>query len=70
MLQSDTADKLEWLKEVKESHGSVEVNAMTQASNINARGIYRVGYIAKDDNQTTHKVSTGYMMHCFIELCS
>ena len=42
-LQHDTCRHLDWLKNVKESHGSVEVNAISQAKAINARGIYHVG---------------------------
>ena len=40
----DTKRHLQWLKNVKESHGSVEVSALAQASSINSSGIYRVGY--------------------------
>lgn len=42
-FQDDTCRHLDWLKNVKESHGSVEVNAISQAKAINARGIYHVG---------------------------
>ena len=37
-----TNQHLQWLKDVRESHGSVEVNALQQAANINARGRYIV----------------------------
>ena len=43
VFQHDTCRHLDWLKNVKESHGSVEVNAISQAKAINARGIYHVG---------------------------
>ena len=43
VFQQDTCRHLDWLKNVKESHGSVEVNAISQAKAINARGIYHVG---------------------------
>ncbi|KAL6038048.1 hypothetical protein STEG23_019389 [Scotinomys teguina] len=36
----DSARNLEWLKTVKESHGSVELSSLTLATAINNRGIY------------------------------
>ncbi|KAG9334572.1 hypothetical protein JZ751_007508, partial [Albula glossodonta] len=36
----DTARHLEWLKTVKESHGSVELSSLSLASSINQRGVY------------------------------
>ncbi|XP_058845819.1 E3 ubiquitin-protein ligase rnf213-alpha-like isoform X2 [Acipenser ruthenus] len=36
----DTARHLEWLKTVKESHGSVELSSLSLASAINEKGIY------------------------------
>ncbi|XP_012308178.2 E3 ubiquitin-protein ligase RNF213 isoform X2 [Aotus nancymaae] len=36
----DSARNLEWLKNVKESHGSVELSSLTLATAINQRGIY------------------------------
>ncbi|PNJ88407.1 RNF213 isoform 3, partial [Pongo abelii] len=36
----DSARNLEWLKTVKESHGSVELSSLTLATAINQRGIY------------------------------
>ncbi|XP_037593188.1 E3 ubiquitin-protein ligase RNF213 [Cebus imitator] len=36
----DSARNLEWLKNVKESHGSVELSSLTLATAINKRGIY------------------------------
>eukprot|EP00064_Thunnus_orientalis_P007838 superscaffoldBa00000892_g7860 len=43
----DTARHLEWLKTVKESHGSVEFSSLSLATSINERGIY----IIKAQNQ-------------------
>ncbi|XP_046581771.1 E3 ubiquitin-protein ligase rnf213-beta-like, partial [Haliotis rubra] len=40
---------LNWLKEVKKSHGSVEVTSLTQAGQINNRGMYKIGNL--DDIQ-------------------
>ncbi|XP_029582376.1 E3 ubiquitin-protein ligase rnf213-alpha isoform X4 [Salmo trutta] len=36
----DTARHLEWLKTVKDSHGSVELSSLSLAKSINTRGIY------------------------------
>ncbi|XP_064179527.1 E3 ubiquitin-protein ligase rnf213-alpha-like [Anguilla rostrata] len=36
----DTARNLEWLKTVKESHGSVELSSLSLASAINKKGLY------------------------------
>ncbi|XP_045076975.1 E3 ubiquitin-protein ligase rnf213-alpha-like isoform X2 [Coregonus clupeaformis] len=36
----DTARHLEWLKTVKDSHGSVELSSLSLASAINSKGIY------------------------------
>ncbi|CAN0131609.1 unnamed protein product [Rangifer tarandus platyrhynchus] len=36
----DSARNLEWLKTVKESHGSVELSSLSLATAINSRGIY------------------------------
>ena len=40
MFQVDTARHLEWLKTVKESHGSVELSSLSLASSINTKGTY------------------------------
>lgn len=39
-FQRDTARHLEWLKTVKDSHGSVELSSLSLASAINTKGIY------------------------------
>uniref|UniRef100_A0A3B4X7H2 RING-type E3 ubiquitin transferase n=1 Tax=Seriola lalandi dorsalis TaxID=1841481 RepID=A0A3B4X7H2_SERLL len=38
----DTARHLDWLKTVKESHGSVEFSSLSLAKSINERGIYTI----------------------------
>ncbi|XP_077384207.1 E3 ubiquitin-protein ligase rnf213-alpha-like isoform X2 [Festucalex cinctus] len=38
----DSGRHLEWLKTVKDSHGSVELSSMSLASAINSKGIYRI----------------------------
>ena len=43
MQQIDTSRQLEWLKGVKDSHGSVAMSSFMQAEAINARGVYEVG---------------------------
>ncbi|XP_053426621.1 E3 ubiquitin-protein ligase RNF213 isoform X2 [Nycticebus coucang] len=38
----DSARNLEWLKTVKESHGSVELSSLSLATAINSKGIYEI----------------------------
>ncbi|CAJ1075083.1 E3 ubiquitin-protein ligase rnf213-alpha [Xyrichtys novacula] len=38
----DSARHLEWLKTVKDSHGSVELSSLSLASSINSKGIYLI----------------------------
>lgn len=40
--QRDTARHLDWLKSVKESHGSVELSSLSFATAINERGVYSI----------------------------
>lgn len=47
-FQRGTYENLDWLKSVKKSHGSVEVNSLCQAEAINAGGVYVVGYPEAD----------------------
>nr|XP_046247516.1 E3 ubiquitin-protein ligase rnf213-alpha-like isoform X2 [Scatophagus argus] len=42
MKLRDTARHLEWLKTIKESHGSVEFSSLSLATSINERGIYTI----------------------------
>ncbi|XP_077022284.1 E3 ubiquitin-protein ligase RNF213 isoform X2 [Tamandua tetradactyla] len=44
----DSARNLEWLKTVKESHGSVELSSLSLATAINSRGIYVIKAPMKD----------------------
>ncbi|XP_067164464.1 E3 ubiquitin-protein ligase RNF213 isoform X2 [Apteryx mantelli] len=53
-----SAQHLEWLKTVKESHGSVELSSLSLAAAINSRGIYTVK--APADGQ---KVSLDNVLH-------
>lgn len=45
IFQVDTSRHIEWLKNVKHAHGSVEVTSLSQAEAINSLGIYCVGNI-------------------------
>ncbi|XP_053149440.1 E3 ubiquitin-protein ligase RNF213 [Hemicordylus capensis] len=38
----DSARYLEWLKTIKESHGSVELSSISLAATINSKGIYKI----------------------------
>ncbi|KAL7397817.1 hypothetical protein ABVT39_028331 [Epinephelus coioides] len=54
----DTARHLEWLKTVKESHGSVEFSSLSLATSINERGIYTI----KGQNQKKLALETSLML--------
>jgi hypothetical protein len=47
-LQLDTNRQLEWLKSVKQAHGSVEVTSLSQSKAINSKGIYCVGRVKNE----------------------
>lgn len=47
-MQKDTSYHLEWLKEVKDSHGSVATSSLMEAKAINEKGEYRVGCLSED----------------------
>ncbi|KAM5149392.1 E3 ubiquitin-protein ligase RNF213 [Callospermophilus lateralis] len=44
----DSARSLEWLKTVKESHGSIELSSLSLATAINSRGIYEIRAPTRD----------------------
>ncbi|XP_041354587.1 E3 ubiquitin-protein ligase rnf213-alpha-like [Gigantopelta aegis] len=44
----DTCRFLQWLKEVSQSHGSVEVTSLSQAGMINSKGVYRIGNLTRE----------------------
>ncbi|XP_075066136.1 E3 ubiquitin-protein ligase RNF213 [Mixophyes fleayi] len=48
----DSARHIEWLKTVKESHGSVELSSLSLATAINKKGIYVI-QAPKDNNKVT-----------------
>ncbi|XP_052083737.1 E3 ubiquitin-protein ligase rnf213-alpha-like [Mytilus californianus] len=43
-----TYENLEWLKSVKKAHGSLEVDVLSQAETLNAKGVYKIGYSGGD----------------------
>ncbi|XP_022796393.1 E3 ubiquitin-protein ligase rnf213-alpha-like isoform X3 [Stylophora pistillata] len=45
----DTSRHLEWLKTVKESHGSVAMTSLAQAKIINSSGVYVVGHLDNEN---------------------
>ncbi|XP_071112725.1 E3 ubiquitin-protein ligase rnf213-alpha-like isoform X2 [Haliotis cracherodii] len=59
----DTSRHLRWLKEVKQSHGSVEVTALTQASMINTRGLYRIGNLNNLDTVSDMMLNNVISLH-------
>ncbi|XP_032900200.1 E3 ubiquitin-protein ligase rnf213-alpha-like isoform X1 [Amblyraja radiata] len=60
----DSARYLEWLKTLKECHGSVETSSMSLAAAINNKGIYTVGNI---EPQHKGKLSLGDVLR--LHLC-
>ncbi|XP_077980164.1 E3 ubiquitin-protein ligase rnf213-alpha-like [Glandiceps talaboti] len=54
----DINKHFEWLKGIKESHGSVETSSLSQAEAINSNGIYTVGNITKESKDTIESVIT------------
>ncbi|XP_029455051.1 E3 ubiquitin-protein ligase RNF213 isoform X2 [Rhinatrema bivittatum] len=52
----DSARHLEWLKTVKESHGSVELSSLSLATAINRKGIYIIGAPAEGQKVTPDSV--------------
>lgn len=54
-FKRDTAHHLEWLKTVKDSHGSVELSSLSLASSINKKGIYLIS--APREKKVLHKSS-------------
>lgn len=55
--QRASAQHLEWLKTVKESHGSVELSSLSLAAAINSRGVYVLR--APADGQKVRSLSSG-----------
>lgn len=54
--QHDSARNLEWLKTVKESHGSVELSSLSLATAINDKGVYVIR-APKDSQKVSHPAS-------------
>ncbi|XP_068759451.1 E3 ubiquitin-protein ligase rnf213-alpha-like isoform X4 [Montipora capricornis] len=51
----DTSRHLEWLKTVKESHGSVAMTSLVQAEMINSSGVYVVGRLNCEQDSGSEK---------------
>ncbi|KAK2553290.1 E3 ubiquitin-protein ligase rnf213-alpha [Acropora cervicornis] len=51
----DTSRQLEWLKTVKESHGSVAMTSLVQAEMINSSGVYVVGRLHREQDSRSEK---------------
>ncbi|KAL3881507.1 hypothetical protein ACJMK2_027939 [Sinanodonta woodiana] len=68
----DTNRNLEWLKTVKQAHGSVEVTSLAQAKAISSKGIFRVGALNTIKNITKGMVfdSLRRLANVFIKLNS
>ena len=49
---------------MKESHGSVEVNALASAREINDKGIYSVGNLSTSSQSACRKVCCSVVMIC------
>lgn len=47
-LQEDTSRHMDWLQNVKTSHGSVAMSSLMEAKTINEHGIYSVGCLNED----------------------
>lgn len=44
VFQRESTRLLNWLKDLKETHGSVEQSSLSLASSINAHGVYHIGW--------------------------
>ncbi|XP_068731195.1 E3 ubiquitin-protein ligase rnf213-alpha-like [Montipora capricornis] len=53
----DTSRHLQWLKTVKESHGSVAMTSLVQAQMINSSGVYVVGKFLQQDSHEEDRLS-------------
>ncbi|XP_041354575.1 E3 ubiquitin-protein ligase rnf213-alpha-like [Gigantopelta aegis] len=64
----DTCCFLQWLKEVSQSHGSVEVTSLSQAGMINSKGLYRIGNLTRETApphlDLNHVISLHVMPDC------
>ncbi|XP_053396335.1 E3 ubiquitin-protein ligase rnf213-alpha-like isoform X2 [Mercenaria mercenaria] len=58
----DTNRQLQWLKEIKKAHGSVEVTSLMQAEAINANGIFTVGKNAWKRERVAQKTDETLMV--------
>lgn len=83
IFQADTNCQLDWLKDIKEAHGSVEVTSMMQMEAINSDGTFTVGRRASDKHRkdvllelndlvnlicTCHYTCSGIAYTCIFEI--
>uniref|UniRef100_A0A3B3YP08 RING-type E3 ubiquitin transferase n=1 Tax=Poecilia mexicana TaxID=48701 RepID=A0A3B3YP08_9TELE len=61
----DSARHLEWLKTVKDSHGSVELSSLSLASAINNKGIYLISARDVKKLQIPEEHDEGRQMRCY-----
>ena len=47
---------MNWLKEIVRSHDSVAKSSLLDAQAINQKGVYRIGYITKDESAARHSL--------------
>jgi len=53
--QEETAHKMDWLEQIKASHGSVEENALMITRAINENAKLCIGHINEENNRTVFK---------------
>lgn len=67
-MQEESNRVVNWLKEIKESHGSVEVTSLKQVDAIKERGVFKVGSSGKNitsKHQLVRKFAIGDI-HFFV----
>lgn len=67
ILQETSNQYLNWFKDIKESHGSVEVTSLKQVDAIKDRGIFKVGYPG-DAVKRKHQLVKYEILICLIHL--
>lgn len=67
-FQRESTRLLDWLKMLKETHGSVEQSSLSLASSINAAGVYHVGWSDERTEKVQQRSATmlacGVFFHC------
>lgn len=63
-MQEESNRVVNWLMEIKESHGSVEVTSLKQVDAIKERGVFKVGSSGKNvasKHQLVRKFDTHFL---------